>query len=226
MKVNEIFGPTIQGEGPSQGKQVMFVRLAFCNLACSWCDSKYTWDWKHHDRAKEVHEMDIDTILGKLHGCDSVVISGGEPLLQQNGLIPLVASLRASSRWVEIETNGTIVPRAEILAMVNQINCSPKLSNSGDSRAKRVNDKALKVLSSSEKVYFKFVISCEEDINEVIEYVQTYNIKSDHVYLMPLGKTPGELVLTTAMVRELAHKHGFVFSSRLHIELWGQKRGV
>ena len=225
LKVNEIFGPTIQGEGKSQGMVVMFLRLAFCNLSCSWCDSKYTWDWKNFDKAKEVHEMDNDAILERLTG-PNIVISGGEPFIQQRELLTLVGALRKQERWIEIETNGTIIPDLVLMALLDQVNCSPKLSNSGDSRNRRLKTVALTKLSLYHKVYFKFVIGCEKDIEEVLELVTKYQLQPNHVYLMPLGKTPEELLKTTQMVRELSKKHGFVFSSRLHIELWGMKRGI
>lgn len=223
-----MFGPTIQGEGPTQGKQVMFLRLVFCNLSCTWCDTKYTWDWKNYDRGVEVHEMNNLSILSKLfqHDCKALVISGGEPTLQQRQLMPLLISLRKMAYWVEVETNGTVVLTDEFLSLVDQINCSPKLSNSGDSREQRIKPIALQVLASSEKVYFKFVISCEKDIEEVFEYVKAYSINPSKVYLMPLGKTKDELIQTTGMVRTLSLKHNFVFSSRLHVELWGTKRNV
>lgn len=226
MKVNEIFGPTVQGEGHSQGREVHFLRLSFCNLQCSWCDSKYTWDWKQFDRTKEVHVMENFTILEKLKDAKSLVISGGEPLLQQKELVPLIKQLRNRNVWVEIETNGTIIPCGSLLELVNQFNCSPKLSNSGDLKHKRVKPQAMWALSSTVKTYFKFVISRESDIVEVLEYVETFKIKPDHVYLMPLGKTPDELEVTSAMTEQLARSKGFIYSSRLHIQLWGQKRGV
>ncbi len=226
LKVNSVFGPTIQGEGPTQGKQVMFIRLAFCNLSCTWCDTKYTWDWKNYDRAKEVHDMDYQEVLEKLTSCKSLVISGGEPTIQQKALIPLLIELRKQDYWVEVESNGTIVPQVEFLELVSQINCSPKLSNSGDSREKRIKPVALATLVASPKVFFKFVIGTKTDIEEVWEYVKDYSIQPNRVYLMPLGKTKDELVETTWMTKELARQHGFVFSSRLHVELWGTKRDV
>jgi len=227
LKVNEVFGPTIQGEGPSQGRYVMFLRLALCNLSCQWCDTKYTWDWKNYDRTKEIHELDNDVLLRQLDDpCEAVVISGGEPLLQQRKLLNLVGGLKKKNYWVEIETNGTIVPERVLLDLVDQVNCSPKLSNSGDSRRRRIKSEALKVLSESSKVYFKFVIGSLHDIDEVLEYVETFKIKPSHVYLMPLGKTREELQATSSMARLLAREYSFIYSSRLHVELYGTKRGV
>lgn len=227
LKINSIFGPTIQGEGPSQGQRVMFLRLSYCNLSCTWCDTKYTWDWKQFDKSKEVHEFSNREICEKLvNECHAVVVSGGEPLLQQNALLPVLASLAMRNYWIEVETNGTVKPNDEFLSLVSQINCSPKLSNSGDSATRRIKRNALESLVASKKVFFKFVVGCEKDIEEVWEYVKTYLIPTNRVYLMPLGKTRGELALTTGMVKELADTHGFVFSSRLHVELWGTARDV
>ena len=227
LKVSECFGPTVQGEGPSQGKQVMFLRLAFCNCSCSWCDTKYTWDWKQYDKAKEVHDLDNDVLLARLtNNCKAVVISGGEPLLQQRTLLTLLGSLRKMDYWIEVETNGTIAPERVFLELVDQINCSPKLSNSGDLQERRIKPKALRVLVASEKVYFKFVVGSEKDVEEVWKLVKEFEIQTNRVYLMPLGKTKNELTLTTSMVRELARQHGFIFSSRLHVEMYGSKRGV
>ncbi len=230
LKVNEIFGPTLQGEGPSQGRAVLFLRLAFCNLSCGWCDSKYTWDWKQYKQSDEVHPQHEWTVEARLKELGSevkaLVVSGGEPLLQQRALIPLLRNLRAEDWWVEFETNGTIKPVPELFTLASQINCSPKLSNSGDSAKDRIKPEVLTTLSQSEKVFFKFVIGCEKDVAEVLEYVQMYSIRPGHVYLMPLGRTKEELALTTEMVKGFASRQGFIFSSRLHIELWGTKRRV
>ena len=143
IKVNEIFGPTIQGEGASAGRPVMFLRTSFCNLRCVWCDTPYTWNWKgtdyeHPDKfdpKKEVHDMTADEIVQQiqLNGKDikALVISGGEPMLQQSKLIDVLRPLKQDGYWVEIETNGTIAPTQEFSDLIDQINCSPKLASSG-----------------------------------------------------------------------------------------------
>jgi len=226
MKINEIFGPTVQGEGKSVGRAVMFLRLALCNLRCVWCDTKYTWDWEHHDRTKEVHEMGVSEVFAQLEasGMKSVVVSGGEPLLQQKELVILFRMLKASGWWIEVETNGTMSPTPEIFELVDQFNCSPKLSNSGDSRKIRVRHVSLSNLSQSSKVWFKFVIASEQDLEEVQEYVNTYGLTQ--VFLMPLGKTREELDQTRTMTQELCARFGFQFSDRLHVIEFGGIRGV
>lgn len=228
MKVNEIFGPTIQGEGKSTGKEVLFLRLAMCNLHCVWCDTKYTWDWANYDKSKELHVIEISEVVERLEALNlrSLVISGGEPLLQQRELISLLQILKGLGYWVEIETNGTIRPSEEFLALVDQINCSPKLSNCGDPRKFRIRNEALEVLSRSEKVFFKFVVSNEADLVEVEEYIKDFSMDPSRIFLMPLGKTREELALTTKATEKLAVEHSLNFSRRLHVELFGSKRAV
>lgn len=235
LKVNEIFGPTIQGEGKSAGMKVMFLRLSTCNLHCVWCDTPYTWNWigtKHShpqkfEQSKELHPMGTFEIVSRLEISDTqaLVVSGGEPLLQQQELVTLFKELKKLGFWIEVETNGTIEPCDEILNLVDQINCSPKLSNNvADSKNTRVRSKALQKLVSNPKTWFKFVISNEKDIEEVLEYVNTF--KMTRVYLMPLGKTIEELQQTKNQTKELAIRYGFNYSDRLHVELWGNKRAV
>src|SRR2546428_209032 len=83
--VSEVFGATVQGEGPSIGRLGGFVRLGRCNQACTWCDTPYTWDWARYDPKVELTEQSVDEVLAKLDGMGvgMIVITGGEPLLQQ-----------------------------------------------------------------------------------------------------------------------------------------------
>lgn len=237
LKINEIFGPTVQGEGKSVGKGVMFIRTAQCNLHCHWCDTPYTWNWigtkfshpEKYDPEKEIHEMSKKDIVHKLESLGgksvkAVVVSGGEPMLQQKQLLPLFKLLTGMGWWIEIETNGTVPPKPEFLGMVDQINCSPKLSNSGDSKKLRVRPKALEKLAACAKVNFKFVVGNQDDINEVFEYIDTFNLKD--VYLMPMGKTKEELALTTDMTKELCGETGLKYSGRIHITQYGGGRGI
>ena len=94
VKISEIF-ESIQGEGTNAGKEAIFLRTAECNLRCTWCDTKYTWDWKNYSYDKEVKEItinDIKQILEKL-SIRHLVITGGEPLMQQDDLVELVTFL-------------------------------------------------------------------------------------------------------------------------------------
>lgn len=236
LKVNEIFGPTIQGEGKSQGKEVMFIRLALCNLYCVWCDTPYTWNWEgtkyaHPDKYKEVNEVHPTSdqfVLNKLRSlsksCKHIVISGGEPLVQQKALVSLLTLLRQNGYYVEIETNGTVTPIPEVFQLVMQFNCSPKLNNSGVELKHRLKPQALSALSTSGKANFKFVISTDEDVKEIIDLVNVFKLKE--VYLMAEGRTEIELDAKRIEVHSHCIANGFKFTERLHIIRWGSKRAV
>jgi organic radical activating enzyme len=97
LVISEVFGPTLQGEGPSAGRPAGFVRLGRCNLACDWCDTKYTWDWENYDPQEELHTEQVATVLEQLDamGVGMLVVTGGEPLLQQRNLPPLLHEVKA-----------------------------------------------------------------------------------------------------------------------------------
>lgn len=112
MVLCEVFGPTLQGEGPSAGQRAIFVRLADCNLVCNSCDTKYSWDWENNVRAEQTELVLVDDVVNKVleHDVQLLIVTGGEPLLQQKQLTRLAAAVTATGRRVEIETNGTIAP--------------------------------------------------------------------------------------------------------------------
>jgi 7-carboxy-7-deazaguanine synthase len=101
MKLVEIF-KSIQGEGRNQGKPVVFIRLAGCNLNCSWCDTPHSHD--------DGQEFDNDEIVRRVDesGCKEICITGGEPLIQVSELRVLLSRLSRLGYSIEIETNGTI----------------------------------------------------------------------------------------------------------------------
>ena len=238
MKVNEIFGPTIQGEGKSIGMKTMFLRLSVCNLACIWCDTPYTWNWKgmkfkhpeKYDRRKEIHDMSCAEVVAELKekGSEvkSLVISGGEPMLQQRAIIALLKLLKPDGYRAEIETNGTIEPEDEFLELIDQINCSPKTSNSGSDNTfiMRERPNALMKLASNPKTNFKFVIQGEDDMPEVCKLVSKYGMKN--VYLMAEGASMEDQKRMGKSIEEISRQNFFHFTPRLHILFWDRKRGV
>jgi 7-carboxy-7-deazaguanine synthase len=233
-KIHESF----QGEGKSLRKPVVFLRTAGCNLACIWCDTPYTWNWlkspfKHpekYDRTKEVYKMSSEDIAIKLNSFKirSLVISGGEPMLQQEELIELIIALKGYGWWIEIETNGTIEPSEVFLHLIDQINCSPKLLNSGPDnyKYKRIVPSALKKLALSQKTNFKFVVQSDSDMREILEIIDNYNISPSRVYLMPEGRLKKEQEKIQEKIGNLCRKYGLNFTPRLHILMFGDKRGV
>src|SRR6185436_10838972 len=108
LRISEIF-ESVQGEGASAGEPSVFLRLSTCNLRCTWCDTKYTWDWTAFRYEDEVHPMNVDEVRKRIVQSASgrLIVTGGEPLLQRRELEALLAEL-PEDLYVEFETNGTL----------------------------------------------------------------------------------------------------------------------
>lgn len=222
--VSEIFGPTFQGEGRSLGMPCMFLRLAGCNLACTWCDTPYTWDWKRYDKAREVHRLPLEAVWEQLAASPvrNLVVSGGEPLLQQQALSPLLERLHGEGWRVEVETAGTVAPR--LGPWVQQYNVSPKLASSGNTRERRYVPEALQALRDSGRAVWKFVVCREEDVAEVEALVEELRLAP--VYLMPEGTDEATLRERLTWLAPLAAARGWHITPRLHVLLYGGRRGI
>lgn len=223
----EIFR-TVQGEGPSTGVPAVFVRLADCNLRCSFCDTAYTWDWSRHDRARETVEVtDVVERLTKIaSGAKTVVITGGEPLLQQDDLVDVARALVERGLRIEVETNGTIIPQPALAENVAQWNVSPKLASSGNAERARLRPAALGWFATAPNAFFKFVVCSEGDLGEVDGYVETFSIPKERVLLMPEGTDAATLSERSRWLADACVARGLRLGTRLHVFLWGAKRGV
>ena len=226
LKLSEIF-ESLQGEGASTGVPCVFVRLAQCNLHCTWCDTKYTWDFEHFDYTAEVSEIAAPELAARVNAAASrrVVLTGGEPLLQQRALAPFFAALDEDI-VVEVETNGTITPTSDTLARVAQWNVSPKLSNAGDPEALRLRPNVLLELRDAGTSYLKLVVDGAADYAEAAELVRQLAWPRERVLFMPKANDRDELRARAESVANEAQARGFRFSSRLHLELWGGRRGT
>ena len=225
MQINEIF-KSIQGEGPNFGKPAIFLRTAQCNLKCTWCDTKYTWDWDNYDYTKEVKEMTIEEIKEQILDLEikHLVITGGEPLLQQDDLADLLSFLKPDF-YVEIETNCTILPNKMLTNLVDQWNVSPKTENSGNPLELYENDECYYFFANQENCFFKYVVENESDIPEIRKFVTKYNIPENRVQLMTQASTKDEISIREKSISELAKANNFLFSPRLHVAMWGAQRG-
>ncbi|MDE2987118.1 MAG: 7-carboxy-7-deazaguanine synthase QueE [Chloroflexota bacterium] len=222
----EIFA-SIQGEGLSLGEPSTFVRLALCNLECSWCDTKYTWDWMHYDPSVEIVQLSESEVVErvKILGVENVVVTGGEPLLQQDSLIGVLAELKGDGHRIEVETNGTLQPVPSLMKSVVQWNVSPKLSHSHVVEGRRIVGAPMDWFARSTCAWFKFVVEAPSDIDEVNRIVKRYDIPSQRVILMPQGTSHAELARRSPSIAKLCTLHGYRFSTRAHILLWGDVRG-
>jgi organic radical activating enzyme len=226
LKISEIFA-SIQGEGPSAGKPATFLRVAGCNLHCQWCDTKYTWDWQNYDYSREVAITTVAAVRQRLLALEPrrLIITGGEPLLQQRALGRLLTML--SNDWVvEVETNGTQPPEPALLDRVNQWNVSPKLSNGGDPEDSRLKLPVLRAFAQHPNAWLKLVVQSASEQREIDDLVSTSAWPKERVLLMPEGQTAETLNSRGVWVTELAQQAGFGTSPRLHVALWNGKRGV
>ncbi len=208
MQVSEIFY-SIQGEGINLGKPSIFLRLSGCHLRCTWCDTKYTWDLKSGKK------MEIKDIIKEIKKFPSknLVITGGEPLIQQGELIKLFKELKGY--YIEVETSGSL--ESHINEYINHFNCSPKLSNS-QNRSIRLTQ------LPKEKTYYKFVVDSKKDLIEIKAFIKKHKIEREKVFLMPQGIKKREVALRSLWLAELCKEENFRFTPRLHINLWGNKR--
>lgn len=226
LVVSEVFGPTWQGEGPSLGRRAAFVRLGRCNLACTFCDTPYTWDWSRHDPREELHHRSVDDIAAEVDAMDAslVVVTGGEPLLQQRSLVPLLQAFRAQGRDVEIETAGTLIAQPEVVSLVHRFNVSPKLANSGNAESRRYRPDVLRRFQATGKAAFKFVVVDASDLDEVQRMVDACGLTD--VWVLPEGTEPDALVARSRSLADAVQQRGWNLTTRLHVLLWGDRRGV
>ena len=225
MKVSEIFS-SIQGEGNNAGKSAVFLRTAECNLKCVWCDTKYTWDWKNYDYSKEVNEMSIKEVRQSLEQfrIRHLVITGGEPLMQQDDLAELLTFLKPEF-YVEVETNGTILPNNALSTLVDQWNVSPKTKNSGNPLEMCEVNECYTFFSKKKNCYFKYVVESEDDLIEINQFISKYSLKKDRVLLMTQAITKEEILAKENNVFTISKKNSLGFSPRLHVMKWGSQRG-
>ncbi|MEY2467637.1 MAG: 7-carboxy-7-deazaguanine synthase [Actinomycetota bacterium] len=219
--VNEIFGPTLQGEGPALGTRCGFVRLGRCNQSCSYCDTPYSWDWSRFDPARELTEMSIDDIVAKLEpmAVETIVITGGEPLLQASKLEPLVRAFRDRGWKTHVETAGTLPWDSDF---VDQWVVSPKLANSGMEEGRRLKFDVLRGFAAKNAA-FKFVVVDPSELDEVAAIVE--RISTTNVWIMPEGTSAETIAARTAALADAVIARGWNLTTRLHVLAWGDTRG-
>lgn len=243
--VPEIF-LTIQGEGASAGRPAVFVRLSGCNLHCWWCDTPYTWNWAgsdfdHRDTDAggaryEVSDERVslnvaavaERILALTEAPERLVLTGGEPMMQQTALAALASLVKAKhpATLIEIETNGTIAPKPELRALIDQFNVSPKLAGSRNDEAVRRRTDVLREYAADPRATFKFVVSEEGELAEVDGLVAKIGAEPSRVYLMAEGTSVEALNAHAAWLIPAALARGFGYSDRMHIRLFGDTRGT
>jgi len=234
---------TLQGEGlfekdgGTAGCPAVFFRLQFCNLHCGqkggWkCDTGYTWDIGRQEYWTEPEDWSVEKTISEIEKAwnekfadidpknKRVVITGGEPLLQQNLIIELVEKM---PDWhFEIETNGTITPDIKLLKC--QINCSPKLENSGNEKQLRYKPDVLREINDFSLSWFKFVVNDVRDFEEIKLIVSECNLKSEKILIMPEGFTLEVVNNHFKTIEKDVVSHGWRITNRNQLLWFGTKR--
>lgn len=228
LLVSEVFGPTVQGEGPSTGRCAWFLRLALCNLDCSWCDTPYTWDWSGkngtaYDRHAETRSESLDSLVAQLTDADLLVVTGGEPLVQQQRLAPLLHALVARGVEVEVETNGTLLP----VGMPEEVryNVSPKLASSHVDPERAHVPEVLEWHADHDSAW-KFVVDHAGALGEVDTLMDALDVSPARVWIMPEGRSSVDVMQAQRDLVDAVVERGYNLSTRLHVLLWGDRRGV
>jgi 7-carboxy-7-deazaguanine synthase len=201
------------------------------------CDSLSQWAWRGEDkefqylidRWKEQGIYD-DIKSGLIH----IIWTGGEPTIKghQEAIVNFHDYLHDIGEWEnrpynEIETNGTVVIEDDLFKIIDQINCSPKLSNSGMTEKQRINPEAIKRIMEHSNYQFKFVISNEEDVKELFrDFVVPFSIPLKNVVCMPGLDDAANFEERTQFCLEMAKKYKFRGLTRLHIAAWNKTLNV
>ncbi|HPR41911.1 MAG TPA: 7-carboxy-7-deazaguanine synthase QueE [Candidatus Methanofastidiosa archaeon] len=198
MKIAEIF-ESLQGEGPLMGRPMLFIRLSGCNLSCEWCDTKYAQDVGR--------DMKVDEVADAIEKCEFEYVcwTGGEPLLQADEIMSVVK--RTAHKRHCLETNGTLnIPHGSFYAVI----ASPK-------------DLCKQPPSNAD--YFKFVTR-PDGFDDVVRYVNTHSMERDRIFIQPLSAEGEDIMEANRSLWVLCVREGFSLSPRLHIMMFGNKRGI
>ena len=223
MKIAELFY-SLQGEGSLIGTPSFFIRTSGCNLRCSWCDSPYT-SWQ-----PEGSEMSLDAIYMEVqrHPARHVVVTGGEPMIAPE-MVALTERLRGLGMHITVETAGTVFKPVACDLM----SISPKLSNStpegpwaAQHERLRLQEDVLRKLMGGYEYQLKFVIARPEDVAEVKSLAVALNAPAERIVLMAEGIDPVRLRERALWLAEICKEENFRFSPRLHVDLYGNRRGV
>lgn len=230
LPVSEVFGPTLQGEGPSAGRLAAFLRLGGCNLTCRDCDTPYTWDGRRFDLRAELNPLTAQQILGRLPPAPLVVVTGGEPTLYRDRPALHAVLDRLTGRRVEVETNGTINPAPLDRWPHVRFNVSPKLAGpmSDDPADRRLVPAALARyadLARAGRAVWKLVVDGPAAVDQAVTLADDYGVPRRRLWLMPAGTTPDGILDTARAVAAPAIAAGANLTLRQHILLWSDARG-
>lgn len=231
MLIAEIFH-SLQGEGELTGVPSVFVRTSGCNLRCTWCDTPYA-SWQPEGKTRTIEQ--IVAAVERHPTTRHVVLTGGEPMIAKE-IRDLATALKATGRHITIETAGTVAPAGIACDLAS---LSPKLLNSAPDaqehgawrkkhEATRWQPDVVRAWLDQYPYQLKFVVARQEDIDELEHMLAALRreIPRDKVLLMPEGTTLEKIRSRAGWLGELCKARGFRYAHRLHLELYGNKRGT
>lgn len=224
VKIAEVFY-SVQGEGKLVGVPSVFIRTSGCNLRCVWCDTPYT-SWAPEGEMRTVASLVDETVA---FGARHVVLTGGEPMIAPEA-VALTEALRARGLHITVETAGTVFAAVACDLM----SISPKLANSTPDDPKwgpvhertRMQPDVLRRLMAEYSYQLKFVVSAPEDLTEITQLVSSLQAPAENVLLMPEGRSPEQIRERAAWLVPFCLRHGYRYSPRVHVDIWGDRRGV
>jgi len=229
VRISELFY-SLQGEGKLIGVPSVFVRASGCNLRCVWCDTPYA-SWQ-----PEGDNWSIGAIVDAVarHPARHVVLTGGEPMIMPD-IAELCDALSARGLHITIETAATVFKPVK----ANLASLSPKLSNSTPhdregGKYVRIHDEQRinlyviqQFIETSPDFQLKFVVAAEQDLIEIDQLLQHLRgWQPSDVQLMPEGIDRATLRSRSDWINDVCKRTGFRYSPRLHVELYGNKRGT
>jgi 7-carboxy-7-deazaguanine synthase len=227
VKIAEIFH-SIQGEGTLLGVPSVFVRTSGCNLRCVWCDTPYT-SWQPEGEQLSIGE--IAKCVAEF-GASHVVVTGGEPMIAPD-IVDLTRKLREAGLHITIESAGTVYAAVacDLMSISPKLRNSTPLEREGGKWAAsherlRYQPAVLKRLITDYAYQLKFVVSDPEDLTEIESMRLELCAPAASVVLMPEGIDSAVLAERGRWLAEICKQRGYRYSPRLHIDLWGNRRGV
>lgn len=208
-------------------------------LATWTCDSTSQWLWRGEDKEFDylINRWKEEGVYDYIKdGSVHIIWTGGEPTIKGHQEAIVNFTNHWMSRYLdrndvhpfyEIETNGTIVIDVKLFNMLDQINCSPKLSNSGMTEKQRIVPEAIERIKQHKNYQFKFVISTEDDVLELFrDFVEPFKIPLKNVVCMPGLDDAADFEERTRFVMEMGKKYRFRALTRLHIAAWNKTLNV
>jgi 7-carboxy-7-deazaguanine synthase len=235
MKVVETFN-TLQGEGKYLGVPSYFIRTTGCNLRCSWkntdgtttiCDTPYTSF--NPQKGIDYNAHDIDKMISETNS-KHLVITGGEPFMQRD--LPTIVKELTQKYHITIETNGTIYQpiKGTFLSISPKTKSSYAQANEDDAKLHMKNNNFIDtikgLLRDGHDYQLKFVYNQKSDLEEILQIKKAVNALDRKIYLMPQGISDSQFKEKQQEMFNICVQYGFNYTPRMHIDIWGNKKGI